>query len=146
MPTYHIQFHDKQIYEQLQKRSVGEGSLGVVAERALHRYLQLCRSDLPVFRVGEWCAIFDALNGCWLHETWSPRYVYAEVGDTLGLGEKWDIDQQALVAQLHGLTYGQCVAVVDAAEQFWQREGTEGESWYEEIVPIVGADHISKEA
>jgi hypothetical protein len=110
---------------------------------AVDRYLEILRRSMPTLPLGEWCALFDALNGCWMLESWSPRYAFADVADTPGLGQKWQIDQDALVARLQACDYATCVAVVDAAERFWASEAqpTE-EGWRSVIAPIVGKDHL----
>jgi hypothetical protein len=110
---------------------------------AVDRYLEIVRRHMPTLSLGEWCAIFDALNGCWMLESWSPRYAFAEVADTAGLEEKWGIDQDALTQQLQAFDYATCVAVVDAAERFWASDTQPGdEGWHTVIAPIVGAEHI----
>lgn len=110
---------------------------------AVDRYLEIVRRAMPTLTLGEWCAIFDALNGCWMLESWSPRYAFADVADTPGLGQKWQIDQEALVARLQAMDYAACVAVVDAAERFWATDTTSTEEgWRSVIAPIVGEEHI----
>lgn len=145
-PKGHIQFYESSFDESLRKRCAGGESISAVAQRAVHRYLMTCANSLPVLRVAEWCAIFDALNGTWQLDTWSPRYVYAEVHDCRGLGVKWGIDQAALVDTLMALDWGACMAIVDANEQFWARDdGAMDGDWYDTIAAIVGEDHIAKE-
>lgn len=96
---------------------------GIVA-----RYARICREALPALSRAEWCAALDALNGALLldglgrdGEAEMTGYLWAEVADTPGLGPKWAIDQDALVAQLRALTYVERVAVLEAARAFWAR-------------------------
>lgn len=142
-----IQFYDASLEDLLRKRCAGGESHHKVAERAVRRYLLTCVNCLPVLRLGEWCAIFDALNGTWmLDESWNPRYIGMEVHDSVGLGEKWDIDQAALVATLMDADYGTCLAIADASEQFWaDKSQPEDDGWRPLIAQIVGEKHIAKE-
>lgn len=112
---------------------------------AVARYLEIVKRHMPAFTVEEWCAIFDALNGVWMSDSWSPTYICAEVHDTAGLGQKWGIDQAALVCQLQGLTYVEAVAVADVAEQFWASplQATD-DGWRPIIVALVGDKALSE--
>ena len=90
----------------------------------LIRYAEICTRHRPALSRSEWCAVFDAINGCWLMaehgQTDVARYIWAEVSDAPGLGEKWGIDQQALVEKLRGMSYAEQVSVVEHATRFWQ--------------------------
>jgi hypothetical protein len=110
---------------------------------AIDRYQEIVRRHMPTLAWRQWCAIFDALNGCWMLESWSPRYAYADVADTSGLGEKWQIDQAALVQRLQAMDYAACVAVVDAAERFWASDAQPGaDGWEPLVAAVVGAEHV----
>lgn len=88
------------------------------------RYGEVARRHCPSFSVGEWCAIFDTLNGTWLmaeHGNTDPaRYLWAEVSDNEGIGDKWSINQTALVERLRGMSYAENIAIIEAVTRFWQ--------------------------
>lgn len=155
----HVQFRDKMLESQLMRRTGKGGSTGLTAGRLLRRYLDLCQDALPTLRLGEWCAICDAMNGIWMHDGWSPRYLWVEISETEGLGEKWGIDQEALVTMLRGASLATTLAIVDVVEQFWSREDwptdiaadkavgddPPGGPWHAAFVLLVGAEHIHQE-
>lgn len=94
-----------------------------VAARDLARYyalLERTRATLALTEA-EASAVCDALNGTILDEH-TVSLLWAEVDDAcrVGLAEKWRVDGPALVAQLRGLSYAQCVALYDAVERFWR--------------------------
>lgn len=118
-----IQFRDRDLEPQLDARAAHGNGRGGVASRDLARYYELLRRSLPTFTREEAGAICDACNGT-LWEPWSMSLLWADVADCEGLGEKWGIDQAALVARLRGLTYPELVATADAVERFWTSSGT----------------------
>lgn len=70
---------------------------------------------------GEASLIVDVVNGT-IFDPVSVRYLWEDVADGIeldGLDEKWDVDGASLVAKLRGLTYTQTVAIIEAAERFW---------------------------
>ena len=88
------------------------------------RYGEMTRRHSPALTRGEWAAIFDTLNGTWLAaevgEIDPARYLWAEIADNPGVGEKWGVDQSALVSTLRALSYAESIAVAEAAQRFWQ--------------------------
>lgn len=91
----------------------------------LHRYRTLLRDAAPELTRGEWCAICDALNGTLLDAT-GVDLLWAEVAEAERwdrLGEKWEIDVQALVARLRELPTAGKYAVREVVESFWRQEG-----------------------
>lgn len=110
-----------------------------ILNRTVERYQQIITAHLPRLRWQEWCAIFDALNGVWINDHWSPRYTALEVQDAEGLGEKWGIDQPALVATLQAMDMATGMAVLDATERFWASEAQPGaDGWRGLVAAIVG--------
>lgn len=102
-------------------------SLALVARRDLERYYQLLTDELQAVQLseGEAGLIVDALNGTLL-DAHSYRYLPAEIMDALNgtlLTDKWAVDGEALTGKLARLSRGQLLAVVDAAERYWQRAG-----------------------
>lgn len=98
------------------------GRLATVCER--YRGIishELATLDLT-FR--EWCAVLDALNGYW-SDAYSLPYIAAEVAEAPELGEKWGIDQAALVGRIAALPLSGKAAIVEAAARFWARSEME---------------------
>lgn len=64
----------------------------------------------------------DALNGTFLDEH-TYRFLLSEVADGIrlsALDRKWHVDGETLVARIAHLSPGQRLAIIDAAERFWQ--------------------------
>lgn len=51
----------------------------------------------------------------------AAKFIYAEVHDCEGLGEKWGIDQPDLVEKLRQMSTIECWAVADVVARFWAR-------------------------
>ncbi len=83
------------------------------------RYLAIVADSQPRWSQAQWSAVCDALNGCWLRDGDSLRFLWAEVADTEGLGQKWGIDQDELVRELREMPMAGKVAVVELVERFW---------------------------
>lgn len=69
----------------------------------------------------EACLIVDTLNGV-LMDANSARLLWAEIEDACrldGADNKWEVDGTALVEKLKKLPLMHCMALVDAAECFW---------------------------
>jgi hypothetical protein len=121
-----VSFRDQALASQLAARS-GERSLGLTAARDLERYFALLRDTLPTVPLAENEAMLvcDALNGIIIDpHTYKLTYklIWAQVDDAIHidrLDRKWDVDGQALVSKLRGLTAAQCLALADAVERFW---------------------------
>jgi hypothetical protein len=100
----------------------GDPGEGRLAKRDLKRYYHALDQALAYVRgtlsEGEASAICDANNGTFW-ESWSFTMLWANVHDTPGLGEKWGIDQAALIAKMQKWSLIQAMAVVDAVERFW---------------------------
>ncbi|MDA8212144.1 MAG: hypothetical protein M0021_09745 [Clostridia bacterium] len=116
-PTIHIRSN---LDEQIKSR----GSRSTVISRDLERLYTLYRRALAEVKltIDEACLIVDALNGS-LMDANTARLLWANIADAVsmdGLDEKWSVDGPALVEKLRGLSDIQALAVVDAAERFWQ--------------------------
>lgn len=96
------------------------GRINTVCERYLAMVAHELRS-LALSRA-EWCAIFDANNGVveYLGAPLMPSGIWANVHDST-LGEKWGIDQRALVGKLQRLTPATLIAIQEACDRFWSR-------------------------
>jgi len=88
----------------------------------LLRYEAMVKAAMPGFTKQEWCAIFDANNGTDVfndeHDT--SVQIWANVADSVGLDEKWEIDSAELVRILQGLKKESLIAVQEACVRFWQ--------------------------
>jgi hypothetical protein len=106
----------------LKPRVTERTSRSEILAKIAGRYHALCERDRPALSVNEWRLVCDALNGVWMRECWALQTVWAEIADAIkldGLDSKHGVDGPALVTKLHGLTYGQTVALVDVVEHFW---------------------------
>jgi hypothetical protein len=89
------------------------------------RYERMCRESMPAFTRDEWCAIMDANNGgsdLFVAEVDgypSATGIWANLHDSPGLGEKWGVDQPALVKRLQQLSTAELLAVDEAINRFW---------------------------
>jgi hypothetical protein len=95
------------------------GRLNTVCERYMAMVTDaLARLDLSR---GEWCAVMDANNGVqeWTGDPWHGTMLWANVADTPGLGEKWGVDQEVLVARLRALGKTDLIAVQEVCDRFW---------------------------
>jgi hypothetical protein len=118
-----IQFRSVELEPHLEARS--DGSLGQVAVRDLGRYYEALNRARPTFSRDEALAIIEVCNGT-LWEPWSIPLLWASVSDAKGLGERWSIDQAALVDRLRALTYIEILAIIDSAERVWRQGTTTG--------------------
>lgn len=90
------------------------------------RYQRLCRESLPALSREEWCAVCDANNGCGFEDSAGEFaesigvMLWANVHDSPGLGDKWEIDQGKLVERMQQWTYAEQVAAYEACRTFWQ--------------------------
>ena len=86
-------------------------------------YTALIQAAMPELPRDEWCAIMDATNGLYMQpgDGQAYRFMWAEIADAEGLGEKWGIDQRALAAKVRAFAMPQIVAVAEASRAFWNR-------------------------
>jgi hypothetical protein len=90
-------------------------------------------TPLPKFSDGEWNFLRDVLNGFYPEPaSVAIEGIWVEAEDALagGYAQKWEIDGQAFVEKLRGLTFAQKVAVVEQVELWWKDQcggGTEAE-------------------
>lgn len=94
-----------------------------VINRDLERLYTLYRRALATVPLTqeEACLLVDALNGAKFTAD-TARLLYAEIEDACRLDhldQKWQVDGQALVQKLRQLTDTQALALIDAAERFW---------------------------
>ena len=125
MPTRRLSLHLPQVALDALSPGPDDTLAGRITEVAL-RHRALLTEATPSLTEAQWCACADALNGYWLlcesaEPTADPvRHVWAEIADTDGLGDKWNIDAQALSELLVDMPYAAQAAVCDVVRRFWQ--------------------------
>jgi hypothetical protein len=98
-----------------------------VIAKSLNRYFYALDSARRALRSrlseGEQGLILDALNGTLFSEPFSVGIIEHEIADALadGYAVKWSVDGPALVVKLKALSYCEKLAIVDAAERWWNR-------------------------
>ena len=114
------------------------------------RYQETIRRSMPKLTLGEWCLIFDSLNGYQ-----SRPAVNAVGGITLNvldsveldhLDEKWDVDGHALVKKLRAMSWPQLLSILDASERWWAENHGEGKPIKESVPAIVGKHNVTDNA
>ncbi len=110
---------------ELEKELISRGSnRSQIIRRDLERLYTFYRLALREMKLTlpECWFIADMLNGS-LMDANSAGLLWAEAEDAIaldGLDKKWKIDGKALVEKLKNLSEIQALALVDAAERFWQ--------------------------
>jgi len=95
--------------------------------KALDRYfyaLDAARRDLRErFNSAEQGLLLDVANGALFASPCAINFIEHEVAAALADGgaEKWQVDGPALHKKLAALTYCEKLAIVDAAERWWNR-------------------------
>ena len=88
------------------------------------RYQAILDADCPGFTQAEWSAICEALNGFFMEGVEShPRLAWAEISEAdriHNLGQKWDVDAEALALRVRALPMGALIAVCEVVQRFWQ--------------------------
>lgn len=111
----------------------GESFSGRI-EAIVARYDRIVKECSPELTLGEWCAICDANNGTILHDLpQTVTFMWANVADSEGLGEKWGIDQTKLVAKMRKWSYPLAVACAEIVQRFrCDTSRTDNEDWLRE--------------
>jgi hypothetical protein len=68
--------------------------------------------------------IGDANNGVHLYigdGRWPPSMLWANVADTRGLAERWQIDPDDLVRKLRSLDHPELIAIAEVIDRVWAR-------------------------
>jgi len=95
--------------------------LAEAVRQTLEDYYNLLERSVPTFEMKEAMLIMDALNGIILMSQ-VPHLLWAEVSDAIqmdGLDKKWDVDGEALVKRLRGMTAFEQWAIADAVSRAW---------------------------
>lgn len=138
----------QKLVDERSDREGGMRSASGVINAVADRYLAIIRRSTPTLSTGEWCLIFDALNGVWDQDN-AALYVGAlahGIHDHIDLNQadkKWDVDRAALMQKLGAYSFCQLTAIVDAAERFWVAPDRPGDNWRPSIAAIVGEGALS---
>ena len=119
---FHISMAED-VLKQVEER--GEARSTVIT-RDLERLYTLYRRALKRtdLTIDEACLITDALNSS-LMTADTAHLLWASIEDAIkyeGLHKKWGVDGKALVEKLRSLNEIQSMAIIDAAEKFWNNE------------------------
>lgn len=89
---------------------------------AHEEFVRLALADLKLSR-GEACAVCDANNGCFVSDGgWQHLWAnVADAGRLEALGEKWDVDVEALAGKIRAADLGAQYALAVAVKRFWDR-------------------------
>ena len=69
----------------------------------------------------------------------TTAFMWANVADSGGIGEKWGIDAERLVVKMRNLTYAETVAVAEVVQRFWSDcSKTDNEKWLAECGAKIG--------
>lgn len=104
-------------------------------KRYLYALWDARRRLAPQFSDQECGLILDTLNGT-IFYPFSVKLLPAEIQDAIALDQldqKWEIDGPGLVKKLEALDYFQCLAVVDAAEAWWNRTSEDPQPGFGEL-------------
>ena len=97
--------------------------------KSLDRYfyaIAAARRDLRErFSAGEQGLLLDVANGALFASPCAINFIEHEVAAALidGAAERWHVDGPALMKKLKALSYVEKLAIVDAAERWWNRAG-----------------------
>ncbi len=101
-----------------------DDSLSGMINLIVGRYNEIVWRSMPALTRNEWCAIMDANNGTIInddsHFDESPTMLWANVADSQGLDEKWNIDSKKLVAKMRAWSNAEGFAAIDAVGKFWK--------------------------
>ena len=86
------------------------------------RFGELVAAEMPTLTQAEWCAIMDANNGSFTHEFMPAEQslLWANLADSQGMDEKWEIDSKSLIKKMRGLSKAQSTAAIEAVAAFWR--------------------------
>lgn len=119
-----ISFRDARLERVLENKAGNGESPSLVAKRDLERYRAIVgAAELELsFSTAELNAIFDSCNGTIFEPFTADPGICHNVQDALldGLGDKWEVDGDKLVAKLRKLTPAQSWALVEKIERYWR--------------------------
>lgn len=112
--------------EPLQRALAGfEGNRSGRINQICDRYMEIIEAECPPLTEPEWLALCDLLNGTWLDDQASVRFLWAEVADSKGTAEKWGIDTDDLAKRVRSMSQAQTTAIVEVVQKFWAVQNPE---------------------
>lgn len=88
-------------------------------------YWRLVALLSPTLTQPQWLALIDALMSTWIDDGPTLRHIWADVQETDGLGEKWRIDQAALVERIRTLSEPELIALREVIRRYRLIGGTD---------------------
>ncbi len=121
------------------------GTVNTVADR----YQETVRRSMPRLSLGEWCLIFDSLNGYFASPaSTAVGGIALNVSDAVELDrldEKWDVDGRALVDKLRAMSWPQLLSILDASERWWIENDGKSTDIDESVRAAVGENNVTNE-
>lgn len=81
-------------------------------------YLRFVADLCPAFSLAEWLAVADVLLPSWEADDVILGHGWADIDDAEGLGERWNIDQAALVARFRGFSQAELLALREVLRRY----------------------------
>lgn len=140
-----VNFRAGEIQDDLAARSSNEQRRALTAKRDLERYYAMIKQTLAKWSLseGEASLIVDVLNGT-ITEPHSAALLWAEIDDAItndGVAERWSVDGEELVYNLRRASAFEALALIDAAERYWQSVARGEEMSQTERLRKVGLFH-----
>lgn len=131
------------VEKELSLRADVEDNRTAALNKHLERYFAMLaesrRRLRQQFSDGEIGLLVDLFNGTLFADTFSISYLAAEVEDAEDEWfPKWDVDRDALLGKLGGLSYADSAALVDAVERWWDRT-VQGETPQPTAAEVLGS-------
>ena len=121
-PRVQFQITDPAMGEAIQARQQSmDTSTNTVARRDLSRYYMVLEEARPVFTKAEAQLLVDVFNGIIFQPIdMGARLLWAALEDAEeAYFEKHGVKKGAIVKRLHGLSFAEALAVIDAIERSW---------------------------
>ena len=119
----------RQLDEEIMERTGTDKTRAFIAQRDLQRYYIMLQISLLQFDIASACVLVEALKDCVDRQTEIDLLgmIWFEKERTiLGLAEKWQVDSDTLLNRLHELDFIQSLAIIDAAERYWNNLALSG--------------------
>lgn len=100
-----------------------ESSRSARVNQVAAEWLAMVADLCPALTEDEWMATIDALLSTWIDDEMTLKYAWADIDETEGLGEKWGIDQAALVARIKALPQPALMALREVLRRYRLADG-----------------------
>ena len=119
------------------------GCVNVLADR----YQEIVKRCTPKLTLGEWCLIFDSLNGYMSSQSSSIAIQGIEwnIRDSIAmekLDKKWKVNGDELMKKIVNFDAAKRVAIIDAAEKWWGAVDGTHTDMDESIKQVVGKHNV----